>query len=666
MSLFTQADKEFLLKILESAPVKRPLEDIAEWVEGRRILPTSTPIPGPWRNSVTPYGREIMNSLSPNSGVQRVTVMKCRKVGLTTIMENVVGYYILENPSEILYATASEELAKDWGDNKIMDVIETLGGVDRITANTTSAKSRRTGNTSDKKEYIGGKLDIMSSQSKRARRQLDKRCLFIDEVDGVEAITATGEGKWTEVLFGHTASWGSKRKIALFGSPTVFETSLTFEYYQQGDCRIFMVPCPYCGELIELKLNLTPGASFGLKTETKAGEITGAYYLCEHCGEAIRNEQKLEMYSEHPRCLKYPEKEIEKYRWEPTKKPDDPAWRSYGLNALYSPIGMLTFLDVAKARAIAEAGDNVDMRSYVNIYQGLPYKDEGVRPKIENVIELRGDYKSGTIPKDVLFLTMAVDVQEGSKKDPDNPPRLELEILGHGSYYRTWSILYKVIKGETDNPFSGAWAELNEWAVGGGLQFTRTDGAMLKMQIVLIDSGYQAETVYQFSGEWIGTFPSKGFGFIQAGEKEKGDIPGAGNHKRWRIGKLGSGNNIVYEISTNYYKSLFYNRLKIERTPSDPQNPGFCAFPRDYDEEYFKMLIAEEKRTDGSFHKIRNRNEALDCRVYNLCAADIWLDAQVQKRKLYLQKNKASELEIQQVNNRFVWEQLERNPSIIF
>jgi phage terminase large subunit GpA-like protein len=424
-----------------------------------------------------------------------------------------------------------------------------------------------------------------------------------------------------------------------------------------------MVPCPYCGELIELRLNVDKGASFGLKAETQAGEIIGAYYVCENCGEQIRNEQKLEMFSGSPRCLKHPEKEIRKYEWQPTKKPDDSAWRSYQLNALYSPIGMLTFIDVVKAREKAEAGDHVDMRSYVNIFMGMPFKDEGSRPKIENVVEIRGDYKSGTVPKDVLFLTMAVDVQEGSKKDPNNPPRLELEVLGHGLGYRTWSVLYKSILGETDDPFGGAWEELNEWAVETGLQFTRTDGVPLKIQIVFIDSGDQAETVYQFCGEWINTYPSKGFGFIKVADKEKGDIPGAGNYRRWKQAKFGS--NIVYEISTNYYKTLFYNRLKIERIPAEPQKPGFCAFPYDYNEDYFKMLTAEEKRTDGSFHKIHNRNEALDCRVYNLCAADVWLAAQVDNWKLYFQAQKASALQIQQINSRFVLEWLEKNPNAI-
>ena len=663
MSILSAADQEFLLKILDSAPVKRPLESISAWVEGRRILPTSTPIPGPWHNSVTPYGVEIQDSLAPNSGIERTVVMKCRKTGLTTIMENVIAYYIIENPSEILYATASEDLAKDWGDNKIMGVIETLGGLDLITANTSSAKSRRSGNTSDKKEYIGGKLDIMSSQSKRARRQLDKRVLIIDEVDGVEAVTATGEGKWTEVLFGHTASWGSKRKIALFGSPTVFETSLTYEYYLEGDCRRFLVPCPYCGEPIELRLDVDSAASFGLKAETAAGKIVGAYYLCERCGEPIRNEQKLDMYSESPRCLKFPEREIAKCHWEPTKEPADSAYRSYHINALYSPIGMLTFADVAKARAKAEAGDHVDMRSYVNIYGGRPYKDEGSRPKLENVIALRGDYKSGTAPKDALFLTMAVDVQAGSKKDPNNPPRLEAEIMAHGLGYRSWSVLYKPFLGETDDPFAGAWASLNEWALETALQFMRADGMPLKVQIVFIDSGDQAETVYQFCGEWVNTYPIKGFGFIKAGDREKGDIPGAGNYRRWRQAKFGS--NIVYEISTNYYKTLFYNRLKIERAPTEPQKPGFCSFPYDYPEEYFAQLAGEEKRSDGSFHQVRNRVEALDCRVYNLCASDVWLAAQVENWKLYFQAQGASAVQIQEINSRYVLEQLEKNPNLI-
>jgi phage terminase large subunit GpA-like protein len=319
-------------------------------------------------------------------------------------MENAVAYYMLENPSDILYSTANDDLAKDWGDRKIGYVIDSLGGRDKITANITNAKQRRTGDTSARKEDIGGALDIISSGSRKARRAMDKRCLFIDEVDGLASLTASGEGKWTEILFGHTAAWGARRKIAMFSSPTTTDASLISEYYEQGDCRHFFVPCPYCGELIELRLDIDPEAAFGLKAETKDGEITDAWYVCEKCGEPIKNAHKLEMFSETPRCLNYPEKTIEKYQWKPTRQSNDKAWRSYYINALYSPIGMLTFTDVAKARARAADGTGEDMRSYTNIFAGLPYKDAGSRPKLSAVIALKGSYISGTVPDGVLYL----------------------------------------------------------------------------------------------------------------------------------------------------------------------------------------------------------------------------------------------------------------------
>ena len=668
MSQLTADDREFLLEVLEAAPVKRPIEDIAEWVEGRRILPPSTPIPGPWRNSVTPYGIEIMNSLSPNSGIQRVTIMKSRKCGLTTIIENAVAYYMLENPSEILYTTASEDLAKDWGDKKIMKVIESLNGLDRITVNSTNAKTRRSADKTLKKEYIGGTLDIMSSNSKSARRQLDKRGLFIDEVDGVEAVTTTGEGKWTEILFGHTASWGTRRKIALFGSPTVEETSLTHEYFLQGDCRRFMVPCPYCGHLIELNLDMESNSVFGLKAETLAGEIIDAYYICPHCGEPIRNEQKLEMYSDHPRCLKYPEKEIEKYRWEPTKKPEDSAWRSYQLNALYSPIGMLTFTDVAKARAKAEAGDDEDMRSYVNIYKGKAYKQKGSRPAFEKMLEHRGTYSRGTVPPGVLFLTMACDVQRGSENKPDNPPRIELEVMGTGIGYKTWSIDYRVFEGSTDDAYAGAWEDMYQWMKGINGTFYNKDGVEFQLKKIAIDSGDAAknkegvsrsEIVYRFCERWAPfAYPIKGFSQLAARRDEEADIPGAASFKKYRKAKIGTAGEEVIEISTAYYKESLFARLNINATEDNPHPNGYCDFPRDYPDDYFVQLTNSEKIV-GGFKDI-NPHEALDCRIYNLCMSDVWLEEQVKRLREQKRAKGANETWVRMnINSRTVLERLQ-------
>jgi phage terminase large subunit GpA-like protein len=88
-------------------------------------------------------------------------------------------------------------------------------------------------------------------------------------------------------------------------------------------------------------------------------------------------------------------------------------------------------------------------------------------------------------------------------------------------------------------------------------------------------------------------------------------------------------------------------------------------FPTNYDTEYFKMLTAEEKRrvTRGgvssfSWEKIRERNEALDCRVYARAAAYVFgidrfddEDFSVLESTLQNRKHNAS-LPTQQVNRK--------------
>jgi len=493
----------------------------------------------------------------------------------------------------------------------------------------------------------------------------NSRLIILDEVDGVKEQTTSGEGSYIDILRGHSMSWGARRKFAAFSSPTTYEASAIWKMYDEYDCRKFLVPCPICGRHLELK-DTGEQLNYGLKAETKAGEIIDVYYLCEYCGEPIRNKDKMIFYSDNPRCRKDPSKKIEPAHWHPTKKIPDPYSRSYSINALYSPVGALTFRDVYEAKQKAEAEGPDAMRSYVNIYMGLPYKDSGSRPKLDSVIELRGEYKSGTVPKDVLFLVMAIDVQRGSAKDEKNPPRLELEIMGVAAGRRSYSILYKSIEGATDDPFSGAWAELEEWAQSGGMSFVRDDGIQMPVNIIGIDSGDQADTVYRVCEQWRSAYPIKGFGTIIANEKkrEKGDLPGG--IKRYRAVKFGSSDTHVLEINTSYYKSQIYTRLKIPRQPTEPQKFGHCSFPRDYPDEYFAMLTGEEKRVDGSFHQIRSRVEALDCRVYCSALEDFFLEAQVNAWRAHYQTKGYNALQLQTITTTWVLSKMENNPGKYF
>ena len=78
-------------------------------------------------------------------------------------------------------------------------------------------------------------------------------------------------------------------------------------------------------------------------------------------------------------------------------------------------------------------------------------------------------------------------------------------------------------------------------------------------------------------------------------------------------------------MGTDTAKELLFARLKINEA-----GPGYCHFPLEREEEYFKMLTAEKKvlryfkgRPKREWIKTRQRNEALDCRVYAMAALQV-------------------------------------------
>ena len=595
--------------MIDLMPLDSPPNLISEYVQGRRIMPTDTPFPGYWNNRRTPYLVEIMDDLSPYSPIQISVTMKSRKLGVTAAAENVCAYWMDASPTRVEYVTATADLAEDWATKRLEPVIDSLGFRHKMIASINNPKSRRTGDKIFSKQFIGGSLNIISAGSMLARRSGDIRVLLVDEIDGVPMLTTTGEGNWLEILLGHQVSWGARKKAMLFSSPATLESSNINRMYELGDCRKFLVPCPYCGAEQEL---VDDQENHGLKADFESGVFKRAYYLCERCHEAIFNHQKTQMLAGG--------------HWEPTKQSTDPVIRSRQISALYSPVGMLAWDEYYRKRLAAE-GDPESTRSFQTLWRGVPYLETGGRPQLRNVIELRGEYSERTIPDGVLYLTAGIDVQRGKEKDDAFGARLEMEVVGHGIGHRTWSILYRRFDGEVESPLAGAWDLLTQFAADGGLSFKRRDGSSISVEIIFIDSGdgFVTDTVYAFCAGWHGAYPIKGFGkILDKSKAEKYGDRAAGTGVPYRPKQLENG-QVIYEVGTNYYKTALYNRLNIRRRIPGPQDPGFCDFPFDRPDPYFAGLISEEKRSDGSFHKVVSRNEPLDCRVYALCAGDVYL-----------------------------------------
>lgn len=611
--------------LYEDAPIEPPPRYISNYIEGRRIMPSNTPIPGPWENWRTQFGVEIMDCLSPWNPTQHVDVMSASQVVKTSLQENTIGYYIGACPSPILFMSGTEALLKKWATKRLEPLLDSLNLREKLIAPVENEKSRRTGDTTFQKLFNGGFLEMASAQSPSSQRADSVRVLCLDELDAAPPLLETGEGYWDENAEARTKAWGNRRKILATSTPTETQTSTIYRRFLLGDQCEYLVPCPLCGKFQLLDRGDEKG-SHGLRVEMKDGKIDFVYYLCDFCHDAIFEYQKSDM--------------IRGGKWEPMAQPER-LRRSFHINALLSPIGMYSWLDYWDDYKKAERTPD-GMRTFTNHQDGLPYQVSGTRPKAEKIIENRGKYRSGEVPEGVLYITAGIDVQRGSASDSENPPRLEMEILGIGYGYRTWSICYKRFEGKIDDAFSGAWEKLQEFAVNTELTFIRKiDGFTFPVSIIFIDSGDGETTaeVYKFCSRWNNTFPSKGFRSIHQRKKEKPDELTEGSFKRYRSVKMGEDTQL-YEISTNYYKTHVYNNVKISRQPQEPQKPGFCDFPVDYGQKYFDMLTAEEKLIDGSYESHGRRNESLDCRVMALCAGDVFLDEEVKNYRAWAMNQK--------------------------
>jgi phage terminase large subunit GpA-like protein len=389
------------------------------------------------------------------------------------------------------------------------------------------------------------------------------------------------------------------------------------------------------------------------KLDTTAGKLIQVYYECEFCENVIFEHEKRLFQAAG--------------KWEPTvAKPADPDMRSYHLAAWNAPAGTLTWTQIyQRYQKAKEDGSPGAMKSFVNLYLGLPFKQKFARPKLENVIELKGSYMSGTVPDKVLFLTASIDVQRGYKNDPKRPARLEMEVKGHGAGYRTWSIIYKVFPGEVKVPLAGAWEDLNEYARETNLIFRRKDGFEFKPVLIGVDSGdgTMTDVIYRFTETWDSTYPISGFKKLVKRKKEAADDGMLDrNLKRFRL--VNFSGVLVYEINTNHYKHNLYGSLNIQRKEFGPQSPGFCEFPKDYPEKYFQMLTAEDKLVGGGFRDKGRQNETLDLDIYNRCLCDIYLSRrQEQFREKYKKQYTPDELRAI-INYKFVLEYLSRKAGV--
>lgn len=562
---------------------------VSAWADAHRLLPKkSSAEPGPWRTDRTPYLREIMDCMSTDSDVEEVVFMKSAQVGGTEAILNAMGYVIDHAPGPMIVIQPTVELAKRFSRQRV-DPLITI--TPRIARKVADSRARDSGNTMLGKEYPGGQLVMTGANSAVGLRSMPAQYAFMDEIDGYP-VDVDEEGSPVALVEARQRTF-SRRKRMKVSTPTIAGRSAIEAAYEESDQRRYYVPCPDCREMQPLIFAQLTWSKLSLAPEQ-------AVYECRACFYQIQPHEKTEMLAHG--------------EWRPERPELIGRVRGYHLNALYAPVGWMSWGDIAR-QFVAVHRDPEKYRVFVNTVLGEVWTAKGEAPAWEGLQRRREAYVIGTVPQEVVFLTAGVDVQ----KD-----RVVYEVVGWGRGKRSWSIDYGELPGDTADLDDGPWHQVDELLERA---YPHAGGGTMSIRMLAVDSGYNTQTVYGWARKYplnrVAAVKGQDHGGLLVGSPTPVEITDRGR-KLKRGGRL-------WPVSVNIAKSELYGWLRLEE-PTDAAivpPPGFCHFPQ-YDDEYFRQLTAEQlvaHKTRKGFIRLEwelipgRQNHVLDARIYARAAA---------------------------------------------
>lgn len=565
------------LRKIRKKTLKPPTKmNLVEWADSHRMLSKeSSSEPGKWRTDRVEPARGPMLAVT-DPAVRKITVQCCTQLMKTELINNIVGYHIHQDPCPMIVMQPTKDFAEDWGEERLDPMIRDTPVLNELVR---EKKSRDSGNTKEKKMFPGGYVAMVGANSPTKLASRPVRIVLCDEIDKYPS-SAGKEGDPVKLISERSATfWNSK--IIHVCSPTIEGDSRINEEYKKSDQRIYKVPCPHCGESQEMTWD---------HVKWEEGRPEEALYYCFECGEGWTESQRI--------------RAIGKGEWEATKPFRGHA--GFKVSKLASPWETVAQL----AAKYEDSKDDPDkMKTFMNTQLAETYKESGDVPEWKTLYRRRENYKIGEVPMAGIVLTLAADVQ----KD-----RIEFEVVAWCRGKRTYSVEYKVLEGDTSK--DEVWDSLEECIWN---SYKHESGREVSIFKAAIDTGYRTSEVYKFCRRFP---PGKVYAIKGApglatpiGTVTSVDVKDSRGRRDRRGLKL-------WMIGVDVLKSEVYTLLRKEEPLDGESFPnGYCHFP-EYDQEFFQMLTAEElreekdkrRRTRYVWHKIRERNEALDCRVYNL------------------------------------------------
>ena len=565
--------------IHKAVQVLRPVErvTVSKWAEANRVLPDSNSIPGPWRNSVTPYLVEIMDAFSDEM-VEEIIFVKPTQVGGTSAMENMLASAIAQDPAPAMCVYPSDDLAERTVESKLDPMIKSC--------KTLAAKYRINDSKKLALKFTDMVVYLTGANSPADLASTNIRYLFMDEVDKFpgaskkEADPVSLAKERTKTFF--------NRKIFMASTPTL-KTGYIWKAKEAADVeKHYFVPCPHCGAFIELKFAQIKWPSKEDVPEN-ADRAEMATYVCQECGCVITDQDKGKMLAAG--------------RWKPVRqKTQHPKSVAFWMNTLYSPF--TRFSDIA--REFMRSKDDPELlHNFANSWLAEPWEDTKLKTNAEMVMERQTETPEWTLPPWTKLVTGGIDVQENC---------LYWTIRAWGDYMTSQNISH------------GQALSMGEVERIMNTELTMPNGEKVMVNLALMDSGDQTEDVYEFcalNSDWA--LPCKGTTTMLS------------HYRLSTVNKAGSRANgmTLVLVDGGKYKDQIAARMRKEN------GTGAWMVYQGCDLDYAEQVTAEHKITERSGGKEVQRwvlktshadNHYLDCEVYAAAAADV-----LGVRNLYLQ-----------------------------
>lgn len=551
--------------------------------------------------------RGPMNAIS-DPDIQDIVVMACTQVGKTdSCILNAIGFFSDLDPAPMLCILPTLEIAEGFSKERLAPLFRDTPVLNGLLSDDTRTES----NTLRNKSIPGGHIALAGANSPSSLGMRPIRILLADEVDKYPA-SAGVEGDPLTLANRRTATFPNRKRIYT-GSPTVKGRSRIEAMYQTSNMQKFHVPCPHCGEgqVLIWGEEDEPGGVKWRKTQKDEPvvEAWGPYqesrtsrhypetavYQCEFCLDVFDDGQRIAAIHLGKWIAEYPDRPIAGFQLSELMS----GWASLE--------GMVRYF--VEAKEMPET-----LKTFINTCLGESWEESGEEIDAEDVEGQRDMPEGSILHREAALVTVGADVQKN---------RIELEFVAWSDRFESWSLGYHVLWGDISR---GTKLRDEFLELVSGSRWEHPSGKVLKVAGGCVDSGAFTQDVYKLcatrTARKMRLVPIKGRG----GEK----LPIIVAQTKARLAGGVNGANVpfvwLYTIGVDGIKDVLFSRLEVKEP-----GPGYCHFPVGRDSEYFEQLTSEKAVTrimNGRPVRVYvleqgKRNEALDCRSYNIAAVEI-------------------------------------------